>query len=517
MGYKDAIQNLNMRKTLVIALAVFLMVFTVKASADWDFFYLSPPNHFSVSNGTQINFSAYVYENVTSEDVNGTICITYDIATNSIYCVNQSGFVFGLANFDVSNMTTGSHSWKAEYTHNDSTGVTSATRNYNVIITDRIVIPISPINNATVTGDSTDYKVTYEVDLYLPYEIRYNLYIRFYAYNSYLGLPLPSSERLICSVKVEADSDSPISAGTHRYNCTNHMYQTYEVNYHELPDYHFWRAKLKLMDNEAEGTNLLSDTGYQDYTYQINTNFDHVYPPDDTEYCDYPSFYANNTLLVCGTGYRDVSIPFYSYLRDNCGGGNITWNYINTANSSQSGTAHLIGIPNLTEDYFEVGLVFPYAWTNQTYETPNFNWSAVTISHNWTYDCNNGSTYQTGNNDINYIVGISVVGNITVGYPTYPLPIINQSAIMPYFAGFWGDFFGGGYQVGLMLIALFFILALTIFVTINSDVIGGGGVAIFGTMVFVRLGYIHIIVMGFMLVLSGITVVYIVRKVMLHR
>lgn len=491
---------------------------------------VSPENAFSVDNGSTIILTAQAEnESALGLITNGTICVTYEVDEGKGLCCSPVENV-SVARCEILNVpvTFGTHYWNANFTDATTSTVyySNETRSYIGIYSDRTLLPIYPINNETVIGDNTNFIVNYTVDLYLPYDITYPLYIHFYGYSSYLGLPLFSSEKKICSIEVTANETNPRRSGLHRFGCENHMYDTYYINYEELPNYKFWVAKLKVLDQDVEGANLLSDTGFQNYMYQINTNLAHLYPPDETVYCHESGIYYYNGSLYdirefCNyESWKDKWIPFYSYLRDDgCGGGNLTWNWRNAVNSSDYDQASLLDMPNNTEDYFQADIMIsPYA-TNTTYYGTNLNYTAIHLIHNWTYTCANTTTYQTGNYDFWYIlrVGGHNVTNVTTEYPAYPIPLINMSAIMPSFAVYWGDFFGTDIWGGLMLMALFFIMVMTILVTLNSDVVGGGSVAIFGIMVFTRIGYIHLIMMGIMLIVAGLTVVYIVRRAILSR
>lgn len=487
---------------------------------------VSPPDDFSVSNGSLITLIARVENESDVGEVNGTLCVTYSIGEGKGLCCSPSSG--GVIECEILNVPVlyGTRYWNANFTDETTSNVyySDETRKYIGIFTNRILLPIYPINNETVTGDNTNFIVNYTVDLYLPYDLTYNLYIHFYAYSSYVGFPLTDSERKICSIEVKANETSTIPAGIHRYGCENYMYESYNVNYEELPNYKFWRAKLKIINDEIEGANLLSDTGFQNYNYAINTNLAHVYPPNGSIYCHKSGFfYFNGTLYninpFCNfKSWEDQFIPFYSYLRDDgCNGGNLTWRYRNAVNPSQTDECVLYLVSNNTEDYFECDIMPDIdILTNTTYYGTRYNYTAIHLIHNWTYNCENGTTFQTSDKDFWYITGISIT-NVTSIYPEYPLTAINDTALLPSLAVHWGDFFNTDLYGGLFLMSLFFILVMSIVVTLNSDVIGGAGVGVFGTMVFVRIGYMHIAIMFIMLILAGLTFVYMIRRILLHR
>jgi len=481
---------------------------------------IEPPDGFSAENGTTIDLTASVKDEVT--DVNGTLCVTYDVEGGKGLCCSPS--YGGIIECDILNVpvTFGTKYWTANFTSNDSVlYLANETRSYIGIYSDRTLIPIYPILNETVIGESNNFVVNYTVDLYLPYEIKYSLSIRFYGYSSYRGSPLYSSEKLICAVIVNGSETNPISSGIHRYVCTNYMYDSYYINYEELPNEKFWKAKLRVIDGEVDGANLLSDTGYQRYNYQINSNLAHVFPPDETVYCDNWIYFFNGSLYnlagLCweGKSWRNKEIGFNSYLRDDgCNGGDLDFNLMNAINGSQSYVLSLNSLPNATEDYYEVfttiGSKNP---SNVTYTYMGEPLTAVHFIYNWTYTCNNGTTYTTPTKDLWYIIGVGGAGaNITSEYPAYPICTINETAIMPMFAEYWGAFFGGNMALGMAMIAFFFIIAISIFVTLNSDIIGGASVAIFGMLVFERICYLPIALAYIKLIIAGLIVVYFIRK-----
>lgn len=512
--------------TAMLIMAIFL---ATNVSAYLYFYELEPPNGFSVDVGSLLNISSSITDTVS--DVNGTFCIGWELNSfgNGGYHLCNFFEEQGIAGIDLTiNVSLGTKYWRANWTnYSDSYFLDSGIRSYIGIYSDRTLLPIYPINNETVTGDSTDFIVNYTVDMYLPYDITYPLSIRFYGYSSYLSNPLSSSERLICAKIVNANSTNPLKSGLHRIGCENYMYEAYYINYEELPNYKFWKAKLRVIDGEVDGHNLLSDTGYQDYRYAISTNFASVFPLDDEVYCDSTLFIWNRTWYnienLCweGESYGGDFIGFYSYLRDGgCGTGNLTFRYRNNANSSQTGSAEINLVPNGTEDYFEADLSFPSINpSNETYFASGVNLTAVHYIYNWTYYCGNGSVYTTSDKDLYYIIGIggSQAQNVTSGYPAYPLCQINMTALMPSFADEWGYFFGQNTEIGLALLALFFLTAMGILLLMKSDVIGAGGVVIYGVLVFSRICYLPIWVAWAMLVISGLVFVHIIRKVILGR
>jgi hypothetical protein len=519
----------------ILAFALMFLVFAVAGvSADlyWNYDNFAPPDGFSVSNGTMINFSAELDANGSSP-INGTICITVNTASGLGAC----GSVIGgsTAGIDVSFLPSlygfpiGSYFWKANYTSNESITTYSTSRNWNIILTRNTLIPIYPINNENVTGDSTNFIVNYTVDVYLPQEISANKYIYFYAYSPYQGTPLFDSERTICVKTIVANQTNPLPAGYYRVSCENYMTENFEINYEELPQYNpkYWRVKGRYLEGEIDGANLFGDTGFMQYNYRINSNLASVFPLDNAVFCDATLFIWNltwyNIQPICfgGKSYHNQFIDFISYVNTTepilCGNGNLTWSYFNLANLSQTGIAEYRDIPVNDSSYWSASISIPTSMKNTTY----YGWSpspltAIHLISNWRYDCSNGSSYTTPNKDFWYIIGIGAgVGNITV-YPTYPLPI-NMSYLMPVLSTYWTSAFQTDTQGGLTFIAIFFLLAMAIIVLINMEVFAGLAVFIYGLLVFIRLGYINVIFMWVMVIISGLLVIYFVRRFMLRR
>jgi hypothetical protein len=521
-------------KIILFALPFVFLVFLVSsASADlyWNYDNFVPLDGFSVSNGTMLNFSAELDANGSSV-INGTICITVDTSNGLGACGTVTGgSIAGIEVFFTPSYygyPTGSYFWRANYTSNESVISYSNSRNWNIILTTQTLIPIYPVNNENVIGDNTNYIVNYTVDIFFPEDIISNRYLYFYAYSSYLGTPLYSSERVICEKVLVANSTNRISAGYHRIGCENYMHDDFEGNYEELPQYNpkFWRVKARYLEGEIDGANLFADTGFQQYNYKINTNLASIFPLDDAVFCDATLFIFNATWYniqpICfgGKSYHNQFIDFYSYINTTvptlCGNGNLTWSYYNYANSSQAGGATHIGIPANNSDYYSAGISIPTGMTNITY----YGWSlspltAIRLVYNWTYTCGNGSIYTTPNNDFWYIIGIGGVGNITV-YPTYPLPI-NMTYLMPVLSTYWSSAFQTDTQGGLTFMAIFFLLAMAIIVLINMEIFAGIAVFIYGLLVFIRIGYINVMLMWIMAIISGLLIVYFIRRFMLRR
>lgn len=524
-----------MMKEILIFAMMFLVFAVVSASADlyWNYDNFAPLDGFSVSNGTVINFSAELVANGSSV-INGTICITVNTVTGLGACGTVTGG--SIAGIEVLfppyfyNYPIGSYFWRANYTSNESVTTYSIPRNWNIILTTSTLIPIYPINNENVIGDNTNFIVNYTVDVYFPNAITSNKYFYFYAYSSYIGTPLYSSERLICEKIIYANQTSPVSAGFHRISCENYMHDTFDNNYEELPQYNpkYWMVKARYLEGEVDGANLFADTGFQQYNYKINTNFASIFPLDDAVFCDATLFIFNATLYnikpICfgEANYHNQFINFYSYINTTvptmCGNGNLTWSYYNYANSSQADEATLEMIPTNLSFYFFTGISIPTGMTNTTY----YGWSsspltAIRLVYNWTYACGNGSVYSTPNNDFWYIIGIggTLGGNVTV-YPIYPLPI-NMTYLMPVFSTYWTSGFQTDTQGGLTFIAMFFLLAMAIIVLINMEVFAGMAVFIYGLLVFIRIGYINVILMWIMAIICGLLIVYFVRRFMLRR
>jgi hypothetical protein len=521
-----------MKKILIFAM-MFLIISVATASADlfWNYDNFVPLDGFSVTNGTTINFSAELEAN-GSDVINGTICITVNTVTGLGACGTiTSGNIAGIEVFFTPSYfgyPIGSYFWRANYTSNESVVSYSDSRNWNIILTTYTLIPIYPINNENVTGDNTNFIVNYTADVFFPEDVISNTYYYFYAYSSYLGTPLFSSERLICTKVIYANSTNYVSSGYHRISCENYMYDTFDGNYEELPQYNpkYWRVKARYLKGEIDGANLFGDTGFQQYNYKINTNFASVFPVDDAVFCDGTLFIFNATWYniqpICfgGISYRNQFIDFYSYLNTSvpklCGNGNLTWSYHNYANSSQYGEVSYAGISANSSNYRFASILLTAGMTNTTY----YGWSpspltAIRLIYNWTYACPNGSIYYTPNNDLWYIVGIGGIGNITV-YPTYPLPI-NMTYLMPVLSTYWTSAFQTDTQGGLTFIAIFFLLAMAIILLINMEVFAGIAVFIYGLLVFIRIGYINILLMWIMVVICGLLIVYFVRRFMLRR
>jgi len=506
----------------IFAFLFFISLSGVRADLYWDYDQFAPIDGFSVSNGTLLNFSATLIANGTSE-INGTLCITVNVDTNYGACgsVVEGIFIAGIDVFYVPN-TIGSFFWRANYTHNDSTVFYSNTRNYNVILTSSTLIPIYPINSENVVGDGTNFMVNYTVDVYFPSDIHSDRYVYFYAYSDYQGSPLFSSETLICEYRMRANDTNPIQAGIHRIGCENYMYDNTGI-YEELPSFNpkYWRAKLRVLAGEVDGANLLSDTGFQKYNYRINTNLANVFPFNNAVLCDGTIFIWNLTIWniedICyqKKSWHNLFIPFTSYLNDSgCGGGNLTINIYNSNNVSEISSCTLGLLPNNTIDYFECGASIPTRGVNTTYLG---SYVAKNMLFNTTYNCNNGSIYQTSNSNLWYIISIAVANATNISsYPTYPLPI-NMSAFMPSLSTYWTSAFNTTQQGGLMFIAIFFILVMAILVVINADVLAGLGIFIYGMMVFTRIGYMPIVIMWLSALISGLLFVYLIRKFLMTR
>jgi hypothetical protein len=429
----------------------------------------------------------------------------------------------------------GSHFYQGNFTSDNGTIYYSDPINWNIILTTSTLIPIYPINNENVIGDNTNFIVNYIVDVYFPNAITSNKYFYFYAYSSYgfQGTPLYASERLICEKIIYANQTSPVSAGFHRISCENYMHNTFDNNYEELPLYNpkYWMVKARYLRGETDGSNLFADTGFQQYNYKINTNFASIFPLDDAVFCDATLFIFNATWYniqpICfgGTYYHNQLINFYSYINTTvpnlCANGNLTWSYYNYANSSQNSYSNPIEYPLISaniSNYHSAGISIPTGMTNTTY----YGWSlspltAIRLVYNWTYTCGNGSVYTTPNNDFWYIIGIggTTGGNVTV-YPTYPLPI-NMTYLMPVLSTYWSSAFQTDTQGGLTFIAIFFLLAMAIIVLINMEAFAGMAVFIYGLLVFIRIGYINVMLMWIMAIICGLLIVYFVRRFMLRR
>jgi hypothetical protein len=521
----------NMKKIIPAMLVfLFLLVGTAQAGIYWDYMQFIPLDGFSVANGTIMNFSATIICNGT-DSINGTLCLTVDTSTGLGVCGTVIG---GCVGQELSTpfapylygYSAGSYFWRANYTHNDSTVYYSDSRNWNLIYTDEVLIPRYPIQKENVTGDNTKYMVNYTVDVIFPDSISSNRYIYFYAYSSYLGIPLLSSERWICEYELKANYTNPKPAGTYTIGCENYMYDSFIINYEELPSYNpkYWRAKLRVLKGEIDGANLLSNTGFQEYNYRITSKLADIFPPNDGIFCDATLFIFNLTWYnienICfgKTPYHSQFIPFTSYINDSgCGGGNLTMNIFNAINTSQKTDCQNIDVLNNTIDYYECDVVINPLSTNTTLTFGGQNYVAIHIYYNSTYDCKNSSSYVTPNSEIWYIIGISTGIGVNIStYPTYPLPI-NMSAFMPYLSTYWASAFNTNAQAGLAFIAFFFLLVLAILVLINMEVVAGIAVFIYGLLVFIRIGYIPTILMYLMLIITGLIFVYLMRKFMLSR
>jgi len=526
-------------KIIPFAFTFMFLAFLVSgASADlfWNYDAFVPPDGFSVANGTIINFSAELGVN-GSTPINGTLCITINTITGLGGCGTVIGGTFTVIQVFFPpyafNYPIGSYFWRANYTSNESVVSYSNSRNWNLILTQQTIIPIYPINNANVTGDFTNNVVNYTADVYLPEEIISNRYFYFYAYSSYIGTPLFSSERLICEKVLIANSTNPIPAGYHRIFCENYMYDNGDVlNYEELPQYNpkYWRVKGRYLEGEIDGANLFADTGFQQYNYLLQSPLQQVFPLNDMVFCDSTIFYLvslqNVSLInikpICfgGKSYHNQFINFESYLNTSipilCGNGNLTWNYYNANNATQAGTAEIIGIPVNSSEYWEASASFSTGLTNTTYISPSIPvpLTAIQIVSRWRYSCPNGSVYDTDNHNIWYIVGIGGVTNISA-YPSYPLPI-NMTYLFPTLSTYWASFFNTTTQGGLVIFSILFLIMIAILVVINMEVIAGINVFIYGLLVFARLGYLPIELMWIMLIIGGLMIVYFVRK-FVHR
>jgi hypothetical protein len=524
-------------KIIAFAFAVVFMAFLASsASADlfWNYDVFVPPDGFSVSNGTIINFSAELDAN-GSTSINGTLCITVNTATGLGACGTVTGG--SLAGIEVFfppyyyNYPIGSYFWRANYTSNESVILYSNSRNWNLILTQQTIIPIYPISNINVTGDNTNNVVNYTVDVYLPEEIISNRYFYFYAYSSYLGTPSFDSQTLICEKVLTANTTNPLSSGYYRIGCENYMYDNFNLFYEELPiNPKYWRVKGRFIEGEIDGANLFADTGFQQYNYLLQAPFQQVFPLDNMVFCDSTTFYLvslqNVTLInikpICfnGKGYHNQFINFNSYLDTQiptmCGNGNLSWIYYNANNVSQAGRADYLGISANTSLYWQADILIPTGFTNTTY----YGWSspltAIQLVSRWTYTCPNGTIYNTDNHNIWYIIGIGISGANITAYPTYPLPI-NSTYLFPTLATYWASFFNTTTQGGLIMFAILFLIMIAILVLINMEVIAGVNVFVYGMLVFARLGYLPIELMWIMLIISGLTLVYFVRKFLLRR
>jgi membrane protein implicated in regulation of membrane protease activity len=88
---------------------------------------------------------------------------------------------------------------------------------------------------------------------------------------------------------------------------------------------------------------------------------------------------------------------------------------------------------------------------------------------------------------------------------------------MPVLSTYWSSAFQTDTQGGLTFIAMFFLLAMAIIVLINMEVFAGIAVFIYGLLVFIRIGYINVVLMWIMVIISGLLLVYFVRRFMLRR
>jgi hypothetical protein len=508
---------------------VFLAFLASGASADlyWNYDAFVPPDGFSVGNGTMINFSAELNANGSSP-INGTICITVNTITGLGACGNVvGGNIAGIEVFftpSYYNYPIGAYFWRANYTSNESVILYSNSRNWNLILTRQTIIPLYPINNMNVTGDFTNNVVNYTVDVYLPEEIISNRYFYFYAYSSYLGTPLYFSERLICEKVLIANNTNPLPAGYYRIYCENYMYDNFDLNYEELPQYNpkYWKVKGRYIVGEIDGANLFADTGFQQYNYLLQSPLQQVFPLNNMIFCDYTLYVFNaswvNIQPICfgGKSYHNQFINFESYLNTSipilCANGNLTWNYYNSNNISQFGTIEYIGISANNSIYWQADASIPTGMTNTTYISGSVPvpLTAIQIVSRWRYSCANGTVYDTDNHNIWYIIGIGGGANVTA-YPSYPLPI-NMTYLFPTLSTYWASFFNTSIQGGLMIFAIIFLIMIAVLVIINMEVIAGVNVFIYGLLVFARLGYLPIELMWIMLIIGGLMIVYFVRK-----
>jgi hypothetical protein len=512
---------------LLLAFAFLLVANTASAVLYWDYDSFEPVNGFSVANGTLMNFSATLMANGSSA-INGTICITLDTATGLGACGSVEGG--SLAGIEVYfspsyyNYTIGSYHWRANYTSNTSVTTYSDIWNWNMIFTNDVLIPIYPINNNNVTGDNTNFMVNYTVDVYFPDAITSNRYVYFYAYNSYFGTLALDSERQICEYVIKANATNPVSSGKHRIGCENYMTMNLETNYDELPNSNpkFWRVKLRILQGQVEGANLMADTGFQQYNYRINTRLANVYPPNGTILCDQTIYYWNGSWYDISSGcnnkaWRNQFVNFVSYLNDGgCGGGNLSIRLQNAVNASQTNQCDYFGISNRTIEYWECNYVIGTTWTNTTYHGTQLNYTAIHLNYDSTFACRNGSTYTTTPKELWYIIGIGAVPNVTSGFATFPIPI-NMTGFMPLLSTYWASFFNTTAEGGLMFIAIFFLSAMAVLLIINADIMAGMCIFIYGILVFIRIGYINVVIFWILLVLTILIIVYWVRKFLLKR
>jgi len=513
---------------LLLAFAFLLVAHTVSADVYWAYDYFEPHDGFSIGNGTIINFSVVLFVNGT-DMINGTTCITYDITTGSGVCCgyDENPALSGCAVvYWPLDTAIGSHFWKANYTNNLSVTIESETRNWNMIFTNTVLIPIYPITNENVTGDNTDYIVNYTVDVYFPYAITSNRYVYFYAYSSlWFGTPDDYSERQICEYVIKANATNPVSSGKHRIGCENYMTTNLNpTNYDELPynNPKYWRAKLRILQSQVDGANLMSDTGFQQYNYRINTRLANVYPVNGTVFCDETLYMWNRTWYDISSGcnnkaWHNQFISFTAYLNDSgCGGGNVSILVRNLNNASQKNPCDYIGNTNNSIDYWYCPSIIGTSWTNTTYHGSQLNYTAIHLDYDATYYCNNGSIYTTTPKEAWYIIGIGSAPNVTSGFATFPIPI-NMTGFMPSLSTYWASFFNTTAEGGLMFMAIFFLSAMAVLIIINADIMAGMCVFIYGIMTFIRIGYINVVVFWILFVLTILIIVYWVRKFLLKR
>jgi hypothetical protein len=516
---------------LLLAFAFLLVANTASAVLYWDYDSFEPVNGFSVSNGTTIEFSVMLEAN-GSDVINGTLCITVDTDRGIGGCglVGEGGsplFEAGLTlPFNpASNASVGAYHWRANYTSNTSVKTYSDIWNWNLIFTNTVLMPIYPITNENVTGDNTDYIVNYTVDVYFPDAITSNRYVYFYAYNSlWFGTPDDYSERQICEYVIKANATNPVSSGKHRIGCENYMTTNLNTNYDELPynNPKFWRAKLRIVQSQVDGANLMSDTGFQQYNYRINTRLANVYPVNGTVFCDETLYMWNRTWYDISSGcnnkaWHNQFISFTAYLNDSgCGGGNVSILVRNLNNASQKNPCDYIGNTNNSIDYWYCPSIIGTSWTNTTYHGSQLNYTAIHLNYDSTFACRNGSTYTTTPKELWYIIGIGAVPNVTSGFATFPIPI-NMTGFMPSLSTYWASFFNTTTEGGLMFIAIFFLSAMAVLLIINADIMAGMCIFIYGILVFIRIGYINVVIFWILLVLTILIIVYWVRKFLLKR
>lgn len=499
-----------MRKVIFIPLllCLFLLPQLVKAESVNLTLYLPPDNY-----GVPVNTTVVINSTVVS-DTNGSMYMYWDIY--KFYCGEYYDWLYpSILNcalqVNPENVTAGTHYWWASF-NTSSTTYNTSKRTVNGVYTSFSIVPVSPINNATVIGDNTNFTVNYTVRVYLPYKLGSPRYIHFFDYVTYLGTPTYSSERLVCTFEIPEETD----IGFHDFSCVNPMYEPITgAGYHEYPSYRFWRAKLRVLDQNVDGANLLGDTGYSDYTYVILTTLTNVHPKNMTVLGDElflrlremqggtPAWYLLYDPFNFINVRTDDTFTFYGYTRNPCVG-NLTFTLKNILNTSYTIYVAINNTPVVTiGDYFFV------IWNpdeNQTGMRIDNETVLVNYTYYWSFYCNNGTSYGSPTYFIyNYAY-----------QPVAPTPF-NVSAPYYTFINATGEYFNVEIGIALMFMAGIWMVVITFFVAKKGGSIAGGIAGILSLLVFTRIGWLPLWIGVMMLIGAGFVVVMIIRKIFLGK